>query len=250
MIRIKTVSWILMFIFSHQVMAQDAKEIVRKADERSQGEKSSYTEMVMTVVRPSYDRKISFKSWTKGKDKSLTLITSPARDKGQTFLKRGNEMWNWNPVISRMIKLPASMMSQGWMGSDFTNDDIMNESSIVVDYTHKVVGDDVIEGFDCYKIELIPKAEAEVVWGKIHMWISKNDFLMLKNQYFDEDGYLIRTENGYDVREMDGRLLPSRFELIPEEEEGHKTIVEIITIKFNDNYDDRFFSQQNIKRIK
>jgi outer membrane lipoprotein-sorting protein len=239
-----------MLIFSHQVMAQDAKEIVRKADERSQGEKSSYTEMVMTVVRPSYDRKISFKSWTKGKDKSLTLITSPARDKGQTFLKRGNEMWNWNPVISRMIKLPASMMSQGWMGSDFTNDDIMNESSIVVDYTHTVVGDDVIEGFDCYKIELIPRAEAEVVWGKIHMWISKNDFLMLRNQYFDEDDYLIRTENGYDVREMDGRLLPSRFELIPEEEEGHKTIVEIITIKFNDNYDDRFFSQQNMKRIK
>jgi outer membrane lipoprotein-sorting protein len=126
----------------------------------------------------------------------------------------------------------------------------MNESSIVVDYTHTVVGDDVIEGFDCYKIELIPRAEAEVVWGKIHMWISKNDFLMLRNQYFDEDDYLIRTENGYDVREMDGRLLPSRFELIPEEEEGHKTIVEIITIKFNDNYDDRFFSQQNMKRIK
>ncbi|PLW96658.1 MAG: outer membrane lipoprotein-sorting protein [Marinilabiliales bacterium] len=248
--RIKTVSLILMLIFSHQVMAQDAKEIVRKADERSQGEKSSYTEMVMTVVRPSYDRKISFKSWTKGKDKSLTLITSPARDKGQTFLKRGNEMWNWNPVISRMIKLPASMMSQGWMGSDFTNDDIMNESSIVVDYSHKVVGEEIIEGFECYKIELIPNAEAEVVWGKIHMWISKNDFLMLKNQYFDEDGYLIRTENGYDVREMDGRLLPSRFELIPEEEDGQKTIVEIITIKFNDEYDDRFFSQQNMKRIK
>jgi len=248
--RIKTVSLILMLIFSHQVMAQDAKEIVRKADERSQGEKSSYTEMVMTVVRPSYDRKISFKSWTKGKDKSLTLITSPARDKGQTFLKRGNEMWNWNPVISRMIKLPASMMSQGWMGSDFTNDDIMNESSIVVDYSHKVVGEEIIEGFECYKIELIPHAEAEVVWGKIHMWISKNDFLMLKNQYFDEDGYLIRTENGYDVREMDGRLLPSRFELVPEEEDGQKTIVEIITIKFNDEYDDGFFSQQNMKRIK
>ena len=249
----KSVRLILMLMavgLSSFIIAQDATAIVRKADERSQGEKSSYTEMVMTVVRPSYSRTVGFKTWTKNRDMSITLITSPARDKGQAFLKRGNEMWNWNPTISRMIKLPASMMSQGWMGSDFTNDDIMNESSIVVDYTHEIIGEEIIQDFPCYKIELIPGPDAEVVWGKIHMWISKDSFLMLKNQYYDEDDYLVRTENGYDVKEMDGRLLPSRFELIPEEEEGNKTVVEIITVELNKDYDDRFFSQQNMKRLK
>lgn len=231
-------------------LAQDATEIVKKSDELLQGEQSSYTEMVMTVVRPTYDRRVVFKSWTKGRDKSITLITSPARDRGQSFLKRGNVMWNWNPTISRMIKLPASMMSQGWMGSDFTNDDIMNESSIVVDYNHSLNGEEIIEGFDCYRIILIPHEDAEVVWGKIEMWISKTQYLQMKVQYYDDDDYLIRSQYSYNIKEMGGRIIPSRMELIPEEDEGQKTIVEFINIRFNEELRDDFFSQQNMKRIK
>ncbi|MBN2350879.1 MAG: outer membrane lipoprotein-sorting protein [Bacteroidales bacterium] len=242
-------SAILVFATIH-VQSQDAKEIVRKADAKMRGEESSYSVMTMKIVRPTWERTIVFKSWTKGTENSLALITAPAKEKGQAFLKRQNEMWNWNPTINRMIKLPPSMLSQGWMGSDFTNDDLLNESSIVKDYTHKIIGNELIEDRDCYKIELIPLEDAAVVWGKIIIWITKNDYLQIKTEYYDEDEFLIKTEIGHDIKNMDGRIIPCRFELIPADEEGNKTIVILDEIKFNQPINDAFFSQQNMKKVR
>ncbi len=230
--------------------AQDAKEIVRKADEKFQGEKTSESVMTMKIVRPTWERTISLKSWTSGKDLALTLITDPAKEKGQTFLKRENEMWSWNPTIQRMIKLPPSMMSQGWMGSDYTNDDILRESSIVKDYSHSIIGSETLEGKDCYKIELIPHEDAAVVWGKIFMWISKEEFLQLKVEYYDEDEYLVRTMLGKDIKNFDGRTLPSIMEILPADKEGNKTIVTVDDMKFNKPIPASFFSQQNMKQVR
>lgn len=232
------------------VMAQNATEIVKRADDKMRGEKSSYSEMSMKIIRPTWDRTIAFKSWTKGVDYSLVYIQSPAKEKGQTFLKREREMWSWNPQISRMIKLPTSMLSQGWMGSDFTNDDLLNQRSIVVDYTHKIVGEETISEQVCHKIELTPKEEAPVVWGKIYMWISKEHDISMKIEYFDEDNYLMKTEIAYELKEFSGRLIPAIMEIIPADEDGHKTVVTISTIEFNKAIDDAFFSQQNMKRIR
>ena len=206
--------------------------------------------MTMKIIRPTWDRTITFKSWTKGRDHSLALVTSPPKEKGQTFLKRENEMWNWNPTINRLIKLPPSMMSQGWMGSDFSNDDLLKESSIVVDYTHKIIGNEVIDDWDCYIIELIPLEDAAVVWGKIIKWISKEEFLQMKSEYYDEDEYLIKTELAYDIQTMGGRVIPTKFELIPKDEEGNKTVVTMDEITFNEPISDGFFSQQNMKRVR
>ena len=243
------------FLFAVQhipVSGQDLspREIVRIADERFNGEKTSISVMAMTIVRPTWERTVEFKSWSSGRDNALTLITAPAREKGQTFLKRKNEMWNWNPTISRLIKLPPSMMSQGWMGSDYTNDDILRESSVINDYTHEIVGEEMVAGRLCYKIKMIAKEEAAVIWGSQIRWIDKKDFLLLKAELYDEDNYLVRTELGEDVKTMDGRLIPTRLELIPAEEEGHKTIVEIKEIEFNKPINDSFFSQQNMKRVR
>jgi outer membrane lipoprotein-sorting protein len=159
-------------------------------------------------------------------------------------------MWSWNPTINRLIKLPPSMMSQGWMGSDFSNDDLLKESSIVVDYTHKIIGDTTIEGRDCYKIELIPLENAAVVWGKIIMNISKKEYLEMKNTYYDEDGYLVKTETAFEIKVMDGRLIPSKFELVPADKPGNKTIIKMDEIQFNKPIPDAFFSQQNMKRVR
>ncbi|MCK4748482.1 MAG: outer membrane lipoprotein-sorting protein, partial [Bacteroidales bacterium] len=217
---------------------------------KMQGEETSQSTMTMTIVRPTWERVVTFKNWTRGRDYSLALVTSPAREKGQSFLKRENEMWNWNPTINRLIKLPPSMMSQGWMGSDFSNDDLLKESSIVVDYTHSIVGEEEVDGWECHKIELIPHEDAAVVWGKIFKWVSKEEFLQMKSEYYDEDGYLIKTELAHDIKTMDGRIIPSKFELIPEEEEGHKTVVVMDEILFNKPISEAFFSQQNMKKVR
>lgn len=226
------------------------KEIIKKADEKFNGEKTSQSIMTMTIVRPTWERSIEFKNWSSGKEYALTLITAPARDKGQSFLKRQNEMWSWNPTISRLIKLPPSMMSQGWMGSDYTNDDILKESSVVNDYDHTIIGEEVLEGRACYKIKMVAKEDAAVIWGHQIRWIDKEEFLFLKSELYDEDAYLVRTEIGKEIKRMDGRLITSRIEMIPEEEEGHMTIIEMKEVKFNEPIKDSFFSQQNMKRIR
>ena len=245
----KSILLILLLTLISVLKAQSAKDIIIKADQKWQG-LSQISSMEMTIVRPTWERTIAFKGWTKGRDYSLTLITAPAREKGQTFLKRQNEMWTWNPSINRLIKLPAAMMSQGWMGSDFTNDDILKESSIVVDYTHKIIGKEEINGIMCHKIELIPTEEAAVVWGKIIKWISIDQTDQIKNEYYDEDEMLVKTDIASDIKLMGDRKIPTRIEVIPADKPGNKTIVIITNIKYNVKMDNSFFSQQNMKKLK
>ncbi|HSH50348.1 MAG TPA: outer membrane lipoprotein-sorting protein [Bacteroidales bacterium] len=231
-------------------LAQNATEIVKKADEKWNGEKSSHSKMTMKVVRPTWERTIEFKSWTLGRDYALTLITSPSKEKGQTFLKRETEMWNWMPTISRMIKLPPSMMFDGWMGSDYTNDDILKESSMVVDYTHKIKGSETIDGWRCWEIEMTPQEDAAVVWEKVIRWISKDEYMMMKSEYYDEYGDLVKTEFASDVKMMDNRKIPTKIEVVPSDKDNQKTVVIITNIKFNIDINESFFSQQNMKKVR
>jgi outer membrane lipoprotein-sorting protein len=236
----------------HEAGAQQltATDIIKKADEKFNGEMSGYSVMSMTIIRPTWQRTVEFKSWSLEDDYALTLITAPAREKGQTFLKRGSEMWSWNPAINRLIKLPPSMMSQGWMGSDYTNDDILRESSVVNDYTHSVEGEEEIDGSKCYKIKLTARDDAEILWGHQLWWVDKKEFIVLKAELYDEDGYLVRTETGTDLRTSDGRFIPTTIELVPADEEGRKTVLKIMEMKFNIKLDESFFSQQNMKTIR
>lgn len=227
-----------------------ATGIVRRADEKFKGEKSGYSVMTMTIVRPSWQRTVEFKSWSLGDDYALTLITGPAREKGQTFLKRGSEMWSWNPAINRLIKLPPSMMSQGWMGSDYTNDDILRESSVVDDYTHAIEGEEEADGRLCWKVKLTAREDADVLWGHQVWWVDMKDFIVLRAELYDEDGYLVRSEKGSEIKMLDSRLLPTVLELVPADSPGNKTVLNIIEMKFNITLDPGFFSQQNMKSIR
>jgi outer membrane lipoprotein-sorting protein len=242
----------LPLFFSYSTNAQEltAREVVAKADEKYKGELSSEGVMTMTIVRPSWTREMTMKSWSEGDDLALILVTAPARDKGTAFLKREKEIWNWQPTIDRVIKLPPSMMMQSWMGSDFTNDDLVKQSSIVDDYEHSFVGEDTIEGRECWQIEMIPNEDAAVVWGKVMSWIDKQDYMQLKAEFYDEDDYLVNTMYGKDIKEMGGKILPALLEVIPADEDGHKTIVEYKELKFNVSYNKNFFSVQNMKRIR
>ncbi|MEA3504868.1 MAG: outer membrane lipoprotein-sorting protein [Bacteroidota bacterium] len=243
---------ILSFIFIGaflQAQELTGTEIMTKADQKLRG-LTNKTLMSMTIERPTWSRTIEMKSWAKGQEYSLVIITSPAKEKGQTFLKRENDMWNWIPQISRMIKLPPSMMSQGWMGSDYSNDDILKESSIIYDYNHTLLGSEKYDGYDCYKLKLLPKEEAAVVWGKIIKLITKDEFLQIKTLYYDEEGFLIKTELASDIKLMDDRKIPTYIEIIPNEEKGNKTVLKIKSVEFNIDFKKGFFSQQNMKRAE
>ena len=228
---------------------QDAKTIIKKMDDKYQGN-SNKSVMQMSIVRPKYTRTIEFRNWSLGRDYFMTYITAPAKDKGQVFMKHKMEMWSYSPSINRMIKLPPSMMSQGWMGSDYTNDDLVKQSSIVDDYTQTIIGDESVEGRPCYKIEMIPNENSNVVWGKVIVYVDKELYINMKSEYFDEEEYLVRTELGKEIKTFDGRELPSIMEIIPTEEPENKTLISIISIEFDVDINQNFFSQQNMKRIR
>ena len=229
--------------------AQDAKEIVQKADQKVRGE-SSEASMTMKIERPTWSRTVDMKAWSKGTEYSMILVTDPPRDKGTAFLKRKTEIWNWVPSISRVVKLPPSMMMQSWMGSDFKNDDLVKESSMVTDYTHSLIGDSTIAGYKCYKIKMIPKPDAAVVWGKVLIWITQKEYMELRVEFFDEDGNLVNTMNASDIKDLGGRELPARMEMIPSDKPGNKTILMYHSLTFNKPIPLSFFSTQNMKRLQ
>jgi outer membrane lipoprotein-sorting protein len=226
-----------------------AIEIVKRADDKMRGN-SNQAEMVMRIVRPTWQREVSMKSWAKGTELAMILVTSPARDKGTAFLKRKREVWNWQPSIDRTIKLPPSMMLQSWMGSDFTNDDLVKESSVVEDYDHALAGDTIIDGRPSYKIIMIPKEEAAVVWGKVISYIDKKDYLQLLTYFYDEDGELVNTLKGSDIRMLGGRILPARMEMTPADNPRNHTIIEYRSLTFDVPMEESFFSIQNLKRLR
>lgn len=228
---------------------EDAATIVRKTDERMRG-KTSIAEMTITTIRPKWTRSMDLKAWTKGKDLALILVKSPAKDKGTAFLKRKKEVWNWLPSLERTIKLPPSMMSQSWMGTDFTNDDLVKESSMVDDYEQKLLGSERQGDRDCHKIELIPKPEAAVVWGKIIIWIDKKDYIELRTEFYDENGELTQIMIGSDLKILGGKLLPSRIEMTPVGKKGHKTEILYKTLDYDKPLADSFFTTENMMKVK
>ncbi len=237
------------FIFA-QTDDLKAKELVQKAQDITLGINSSST-MEMQIIRPEWSRSVSMQSWSMGKKYYLIYITAPARDKGQVFLKRDKNMWNWIPNIGRMIKIPPSMLMSSWMGSDFDNNELMKESSLVVDYTHKIVGEESIDGYPCYKVELRPLPQAPVVWNKVVLWISKEHDFSIQSDFFGKNDELVNHQHGSEIKMMDGRLLPSKMVMEPVQKEGFKTILIIQKVKFNDpSINSNLFSQQTMKKIR
>ena len=241
---------IFLFFLTFNIYAQDANEILKKSEEKIKGIKSSYQEMMIKIVRPKWSKEMIMKGWSMGEDYFVSVVLSPAKEKGIVFLKRENEVWNYIPSIERTIKLPPSMMMQNWMGTDFTNDDLVQRSSITDDYTNTIIGNETIDGLDCWIIELIPNEDAAVVWGKLVMWIDKRDYMQLKTQFFDEYDEMVSIMTGKAIKNFDGKKLPAIIEFVPLDKEGNKTIVERLVWKFDIDINERFFLPNYMKNLR
>jgi outer membrane lipoprotein-sorting protein len=244
-----TLYFLLLLIPGAQQSTLTARDVVKKSTDQMRGE-TSQSEMTIQIVRPTWRREMTIRTWLKGENHALILIKSPVKDKGVSFLKRNKEVWNWVPSLERSIKLPPSMMTQSWMGTDFTNDDLVKESSMVEDYEHSFAGDTVVAGRDCYIIKMIPKQEAAIVWGKLIVCIDKKDFIELHTRFYDEEGELLNTMNASEIKIMDGRLIPTHMEMIPADKKNQKTILIYSSVTYNKPIPDSFFTLQQMKNLQ
>jgi outer membrane lipoprotein-sorting protein len=240
--------FLMFLIFTSQ--AQDANQILKNSEQKITGIKSSYQEMMIKIVRPKWSKEMIMKGWSIGEDYFASVVLSPVKEKGIVFLKRENEVWNYIPSIERTIKLPPSMMMQNWMGTDFTNDDLVQRSSITDDYTNTIIGNEIVDGLDCWIIELVPNDDAAVVWGKLIMWIDKKDFMQLKTQFFDEYDEMVNVMTSKSIKNFGGKNLPSIIEFVPLDKEGNKTIVERLVWNFDIDINERFFMPSYMKNLR
>jgi len=224
-----------------------ATQIVKKMDDLMRG-KTFVGSSDMTVINPDWKRTISMKMWSRGKDYFFIHITAPAREAGTTFLKKNKLLYQWVPSAEMKIKITPSMMLQSWMGSDFTNDDLVKESSMVDDYTHKLLGKEKVEGEECYKIECIPKPAAPVVWGKLILWIRTKNFVPARTYYYDEKGKYLKTLSFTNVKKVNDRLFPMTMMMVPLNKKGHKTIVNYTSAKFNVKINSSIFTLKNLEK--
>lgn len=245
------------FLFGVSAFAQgeekrepiDARGIIQKMNEHMRGT-TAYMEFTMKVVRPRYTREIGLKTWAKGEDFHLIYVTSPRRDEGTAYLKRGNEVWSWLPTIERLMKLPPSMMGQSWMGSDFTNDQLVRESSIVEDYDHQILREEKVGERNCYVIEMTPHEGVAVIWGRVIVWVDKTLFVQMKGEHYDERNRLINTVSFSEIKSLGGREIPTKVELTPKDKPDQKTILIYENARFEIELEPSFFSIQNLRSVR
>ena len=227
--------------------APSATEIVERAEALLWG-KTAAGEFDMTITTPAWSRTLSLHAWMDRPGKSFLRIMAPAKDAGITSLRIESEMWNYLPAIERTIKIPPSLMLQSWLGSDFTNDDLVKESSLITDYTHRLLGEKNVDGHEAWQVEELPKPNAAVVWGKIVYSIRRADFVPLKLEYYDERGDLIRALTYSDIRSINGRTIPTRWEMQPANKPGKKTAIVVKTITYDKPLSPEIFSLRNLKQ--
>jgi outer membrane lipoprotein-sorting protein len=229
------------------LVSQDASEIIQRSEDAIKGRTSKGT-FEMTVTTPSYTRTLAMDSWWVGNEKALIAIKSPKKEAGNKWLKIKNEMWSYLKNTETTIKIPPSMMLQSWNGSDFTNDDLVRESNLVMDYDQTVAGKDTIGGALCWKIRMIPHPDAPVVWGRIDYWVRTADYLPARQEYYDEKGALVRTMQFDDYKMMSGRKIPTTWLMVNSAKEGHSTEFTILDAQFDVRISDRIFSLRELER--
>ncbi|NOT10033.1 MAG: outer membrane lipoprotein-sorting protein [Gemmatimonadales bacterium] len=223
-----------------------AKDIVDRAESLLWGN-TLQAELEMTVVTPRWKRTLTLLAWIDRPRRSFIRILSPAKEAGIGSLRIGSEMWNYLPAIERTIKIPPSMMMQPWMGSDFTNDDLVKESSLTDDYTHRFLPMDSAAGAPVYVVEVVPRPDAAVVWGRIVLRARQADFIPLREEFYDESGRLVRVMTFSDVRSLGGRLIPTKWEMRPTARPGNWTSVVLRSAKYDAPIDAAVFSQRNLQ---
>ncbi|MHC4769273.1 MAG: outer membrane lipoprotein-sorting protein [Planctomycetota bacterium] len=224
----------------------DATEIVDCVDRIMRGE-SSRGISTMEVVTENWSRAMEMQVWSLGTDHTLVRILSPRKDAGTATLKAGSEIWNYLPRVDRTIKIPASLMSASWMGSHFTNDDLVKESRLIEDYEITLAFEGDRDGVEVWEFDLVPRPEAPVVWGRIAYQVRKSDTMPVYARYYDEDGEVVRTMTFFDYRELGGRLIPAAMRVVPEDKPDEFTEVRYSELEFDVDLDEEYFSLRRLR---
>ncbi len=221
------------------------EDIIRAAMDHWRGV-TSYSDMSMVIHRPDWQRSMSMQAWTEGDERSLVRVTAPPRDAGNGTLLIDTNMWTYTPKINRVIKVPSSMMSQSWMGSDLTNKDIAKSTEIIDQYDHRLLEEKEVDGHRAWVIESIPHEEAAVVWGR-EVWTIRDDYVMLEQQFWDQDGILVKALVTREIRELGGRTVATVMRMQEVDKPGQWTEIAVADARFDIELPPGLFTLSNLR---
>lgn len=219
-----------------------ATEHIRKSEEHTRG-KSLESTVTMVVDRNGKTRTLKFKLWTSGRDKAVVKIYEPIKERDTGNLRLNLNLWQYLPNIDRLVKVPPSMMLQSWMGSQFTNDDLVRTSSLTTDYTHKIEKNEKIGDIDAVKIICTPKPTAPVVWGKVIEWVRASDSVPIKRELYSETGTLVKWMEGKNIKTFGKHSVPTQMTMVDAKTPTNKTVMIYEQVKFDEPIDDGIFTQ-------
>jgi outer membrane lipoprotein-sorting protein len=222
------------------------EELLDATDDYARGT-SSEALIEMRVKTKRYERTVKMRSWSEGEEKSLVRIEEPAKEKGVSTLKVDDNIWNYLPKVDRTVKVPAAMMSGSWMGSHLTNDDLVKGSRYSDDYEASFAAKPGENGSENYVIELVPKPDAPVVWGLVVVTITA-DKVPVSIEFKDEKKELVRTQSFSEVKELDGRKVPTLMRVVPADEDGEFTEMRFVEIDFDVELPKSTFTLQALRR--
>lgn len=235
---------LVLSLYVSQWVASDgeltARELIARALEQTRGQ-SSYSELEMTIHRPDWTRTSKFRVWTQGDSEALIQFTSPARDAGNATLKKGDRMWTYTPKLRRAIRLPRSMMSQDWAGSDFSYNDLARSDTILNHYSHTITHKEHNDDQVIYTIEATPIENSPVVWGKEVLTLQSNH-IILSREFYDQDMNLVKKLETLEIGELDGRAVPLRMRISRTGEAERWTEIKYLKADFDIQIDDAKFS--------
>lgn len=225
--------------------SDEAERIVRRMDELY---RSSTSEALveMQIVTPHWERTLKMRVWSRGLKDTFIRILEPKKEEGFATLRLGNEMWNYLPKTAKVMKIPPSMMMSSWMGSDFTNDDLVKEFTFVESYHFTMMTPEAPEAGLLY-VKCVPKEGLPIVWGSVVLAVREADLLPVREEYFDEKGALVRAITFSDVKAFGTRTIPSTMELVPQTEPGHKTVLRYLEARFDVGLDPSVFTLRNLQ---
>lgn len=217
-----------------------AEDLVAGALDLVRG-RTSYTELTMVIHRPDWERTSSLVSWTRGREDALIRFTAPARDAGNATLKQGDKMWTYTPKLNRTIRLPYSLMSQSWAGSDFSYNDLSRTDDLLRHYNLTIIDTREEEGHRIYTIEAIPHDDAPVVWGK-EEWVLRDDYVLISQNFFDQSMEILKRLETLEIGELGGRVMPLRMRMSKLDEPENYTEVVYDSAEFDIEIEDRTFT--------
>jgi outer membrane lipoprotein-sorting protein len=223
----------------------DATALVREAINHWRG-LSSQSDITMVIHRPDWERTMSMRAWTRGDDQSLVRVLEPARDRGNGTLTEGNSMWSYSPKVNRVIKIPSSMMSQSWMGSDFSNKDVAKADDIVEQYTHTLLDVEERDGQVVYVVQSIPLEEAAVVWGREVLTI-RDDFIVVEHRFYDQDNEAVKVLETLEIDEMGGRQTATRQRMSKVDAPEEWTEIRVHSVEYDLELRDSVFTLSNLR---